>query len=84
MDLGWGRGMTGRAARGYYFNQNLSADQSLGPQEDGKSLYMLVSNMLHEGFSTEIQSKEITPEKKQKVPMTLSDYKGDSKNQLPP
>lgn len=65
--------MTGRAARGYYFNQNLTADQSLGPREDGKSLCALVSNMLPEGFSTEIQSKEITTEEEQKVPMMLSD-----------
>lgn len=46
---------------------------------------MLVSNMLHEGFSTETQSKEITPEKEQKskVPMALSDGKGVSQNRVP-
>lgn len=45
---------------------------------------MLVSNMLHEGFSTETQGKEITPEKEQrpKVLMTLSDFKGDSQNRV--
>lgn len=75
--------MMGGAARGY-LNQNLTADQSWGLWEDGKSLSMLVSNMLHEGFSTETQGKEITPEKEQrpKVLMTLSDFKGDSQNRV--
>lgn len=72
--------MTGTAAIEHYFNWNLTADQSLGPREDGKSLYMLVSKMLHEGFPKEIQSKEIMPEKEEKVLMTPSHYKRDSQN----